>query len=169
MTGLERSAFAARCKDIGNRGFKASDWGYAVLAYQEGIRYLEYLPHDSEMQPLRFDHGGAQLNHLDKDMSLAVTLFSNLAAAFLKLQEPHEALKYAEKALRFDAAHAKALYRRGQALLALGEYSEALVAAEELLRKEPGNPDAASLKSAAALGAKVATQKEKALFSKMLS
>ena len=128
-------------------------------------------------------------------MSLAVTLFSNLAAAFLKLQEPHEALKYAEKALRFDAAHvpklqwkmgpplllnaigwwlrlpveAKALYRRGQALLALGEYSEALVAAEELLRKEPGNPDAASLKSAAALGAKVATQKEKALFSKMLS
>ena len=42
-------------------------------------------------------------------MALAVTLFSNLAAAFLKLEDPHQALCYAEKALRFDEGHASKL------------------------------------------------------------
>jgi hypothetical protein len=35
------------------------------------------------MQPLPSDHGGAQ--RLEKDMALAVTIFSNLAATMLLL------------------------------------------------------------------------------------
>ena len=62
----------------------------------------------------------------------------------------------------------KSIFRRGQAFLGLGEFSEAAAAAEELLRREPASTDAAGLKSAAAQGAKAAKQKEKALFSKML-
>ncbi|CAE7422520.1 PPID [Symbiodinium natans] len=167
MTPSERWAFACRCKEIGNRGFKASDWEYAMLAYQEGLRYLEYVPHGREMQPVPgLDHGGAE--QLDKDMSLAVTLFSNLGAVSLKLEDPHQALHYTEKALRFDAAHVKSHFRRSQAFLALGEHSQALAAAEEVLRQEPKNAEAVGLKSAAAQGLQIARRKEKALFSKML-
>ena len=45
-----------------------------------------------------------------KDMSLAVTLFSNLGAVSLKLEDPHQALHYTEKALRFDAAHVSKMH-----------------------------------------------------------
>ena len=62
----------------------------------------------------------------------------------------------------------KALFRRGQALLALGEHSDALATAEELLRKDPKNPEAVGLKSAAATAIQAAKKKEKVLFSKML-
>ncbi|CAE7670625.1 FKBP65 [Symbiodinium sp. CCMP2592] len=167
MTPAERSAFAVRCKEIGNRAFKASEWDYAMLAYQEGLRYLEYVPHDHEMQPIPgLDHGGQE--QLDKDMSLASILFSNLAAVALKLDDPRQALHYAENALRFDMTHVKALFRRGQALLALGEHFDALATAEELLRKDPKNPEAVGMKSAAATAIQAAKKKEKALFSKML-
>ena len=39
-------------------------------------------------------------------MSLASILFSNLAAVALKLDDPRQALHYAENALRFDMTHA---------------------------------------------------------------
>lgn len=43
----------------------------------------EFVPHDPQMQPLPSDHGGQ--HHLEKDMALAVTIFSNLAATLLHL------------------------------------------------------------------------------------
>ena len=46
MTVVERSAFAAKCEGIGNRGFQAEDWAYAIHAYEEGIRYLQFQPCD---------------------------------------------------------------------------------------------------------------------------
>eukprot|EP00913_Durusdinium_trenchii_P030408 g28484.t1 len=157
MTCEERSAFAQKCKDIGNRGFQAGDWDYAAVAYQEGVRYLEYVPHTSEMQPKPgFDHGGEE--RLNQDMALAVTLFSNLAATMLKMDEPQEALEYAEKALRFDEHHAKALFRRGQALLALGEASAAAETAARLAATAPR--EAAKLKSLADQLDKEAKKKE---------
>ena len=53
-------------------------------------------------------------------------------------------------------------------MLALGEHSDALATAEELLRKDPKNPEAVGLKSAAATAIQAAKKKEKVLFSKML-
>ncbi|CAK0788171.1 unnamed protein product [Prorocentrum cordatum] len=77
MTQQERSDFALRCKEVGNRGFKAGEWDYAILSYQEGLRYLQYAPHDAEFQPDRsFDHGGEA--GLARDMALAVDLYNNL-------------------------------------------------------------------------------------------
>ncbi|CAJ1376063.1 unnamed protein product [Effrenium voratum] len=163
MTALERAAFAERCREIGSRGFKAGDWQYAALAYSEGLRYLEYEPHDGEMQPdPSFDHGGKA--QLDKDMALAVTLFSNLAAVTLKLEEPRDALDYAEKALRFDPRHAKAALHRANALLALGDYQAAKAAAQAL---EP--EISAKVAAQAERALREAKRQEKAFFSKMLN
>ncbi len=52
----------------------------------------EFVPHDAQMQPLPSDHGGQ--HHLEKDMALAVTIFSNLAATLLHLgwSSPHRKL-----------------------------------------------------------------------------
>ncbi|CAL1139827.1 unnamed protein product [Cladocopium goreaui] len=165
MTAEERSAFAEKCKGIGNRGFQAGDWDYAVVAYQEGIRYLEFVAHDQQMQPLPSDHGGAQ--RLEKDMALAVTIFSNLAATMLKMDEPSEALGYAEKALRFDPKHVKSLFRMGQAHLALGNFDAVHLTAKELEEQE--QEEAAKLIKMAEHGAAVAKRKQKALFTKMMS
>ena len=165
MTTEERSEFAEKCKNIGNRGFQAGDWDYAVLAYQEGIRYLEFVPHDPQMQPLPSDHGGQ--HHLEKDMALAVTIFSNLAATLLKMDEPMDALEYAEKALRFDPKHVKSLFRRGQAHLALGNFAAVTETAKELEFYQ--EQEAANLRKLAERGSAEAKRKEKALFAKMMS
>ena len=134
-------------------------------------------------------HMGRSSKHWAKDMSLASSLFSNLAAVALKLDDHRQALQYAREraALRHDpcalaalaaglsiepaswlSPQVKALFRRGQALLALGEHSDALATAEELLRKDPKNPEAVGLKSAAATAIQAVKKKEKVLFSKML-
>ena len=50
-------------------------------------------------------HMGRSSKHWAKDMSLASSLFSNLAAVALKLDDHRQALQYAENALRFDMTH----------------------------------------------------------------
>eukprot|EP00931_Biecheleriopsis_adriatica_P124210 TRINITY_DN99318_c0_g1_i1.p1 TRINITY_DN99318_c0_g1~~TRINITY_DN99318_c0_g1_i1.p1 ORF type:complete len:210 (-),score=57.78 TRINITY_DN99318_c0_g1_i1:51-680(-) len=166
MTAEERSQFAAKCKDIGNGGFKKGDWEYANFAYQEGIRYLQYMPYDSQWAPKAdFDHGGE--DHLKKDSALAVTLFSNLAATMLKMDQPQQALGHSRNALAFEPNHVKSLFRAGQAHLALGEHELALEAADRILELEPGNSEATKLKGSAQRCEKMAREKQKAMCSKM--
>merc|ERR1719352_2181754 len=141
MTIIERSAFAAKCKDIGNRGFKEGDWAYAVLAYQEGIRYLQWQPCTKDGQEMPgYDHGGEE--QVTSDMKLACMLFTNLAAPQLKMGEAREAMVSCSRALDFDPSNIKALYRMGQAQLALGDYDALLQSVEGLLTLEPDNADA---------------------------
>lgn len=106
MTVEERSAFAAKCKDIGNRGFKTGEWEYAALAYEEGLRYLQFAPGEQGCVDTNFDHGGAE--RLANDATMVAALSLNLAAVMLKIGEERRAVELCSQALSFDATSAKA-------------------------------------------------------------
>eukprot|EP00929_Paragymnodinium_shiwhaense_P017260 TRINITY_DN126333_c0_g1_i1.p1 TRINITY_DN126333_c0_g1~~TRINITY_DN126333_c0_g1_i1.p1 ORF type:complete len:204 (-),score=53.27 TRINITY_DN126333_c0_g1_i1:93-704(-) len=166
MTAEERSKHALKCKEIGNGGMKTGDWVYALFAYQEGIRYLEYAPGREGRIAPEFDHGGAE--QLQRDQDLLVLLCINCAAALLKLGEESRAINYCMQALVFEPANIKAIFRAGQAHLALGNFSPAADAAKRVLELEPSNRDALQLQRTAEAKLKASEKQEKALFSKML-
>ncbi|XP_029966704.1 inactive peptidyl-prolyl cis-trans isomerase FKBP6 [Salarias fasciatus] len=94
-------------------------------------------------------------------------LYLNLSLTELRLDSPHKALKYSNKALEIDSANTKALYRSGQAYLELGEYESAyrnLVAAQA---KKPFDCDINKLLKAAATRYKDSLDKEKDMCLKM--
>lgn len=65
----------------------------------------------------------------------------NLAAARIKLGEPKEALEQCSKAVDIDASSVKALYRRGQASLMLGDIEAARSDLMDAAKREPQNKD----------------------------
>mmetsp|Transcript_28663 Transcript_28663/g.72647 ORF Transcript_28663/g.72647 Transcript_28663/m.72647 type:complete len:216 (-) Transcript_28663:87-734(-) len=166
MTVQERSAFATRCKEIGNRGFKAGDWAYSALAYEEGLRYLQYEPGKEGVPDSKFDHGGA--DRLENDMRLVLSFFLNLAAVMLKVGEDRRAEKFCSQAIAFDADNIKAHFRRAQALLAQGDYEGALRDVARVLELDPTNREVAAVQRSAEAGLRNAVQQEKAMFAKML-
>lgn len=68
-----------------------------------------------------------------------MTCYSNIAQCQLKLNRPEEGLEYCNKALATDNMHVKSLFRKGQALLQLKHYDEALNCFEKSLRLDPTN------------------------------
>ena len=66
-------------------------------------------------------------------------LFSNRALARLNLGKAEEALTDGESAVKADPKYVKGHWRKGQALLALKSYKDALKAFEDGLELEPGN------------------------------
>lgn len=72
---------------------------------------------------------------------LLVSVHLNLALVYLKVAPVHyyEAKDHATQALKFDASNIKGLFRRGQALLGLGEPELALQDFQQVLETEPHN------------------------------
>lgn len=72
---------------------------------------------------------------------LLVSAHLNLSLVYLKVTPAHhyEAKDHATKALKFDENNVKGLFRRGQALLGLGEADAALVDFQKVVEKEPQN------------------------------
>ena len=67
-------------------------------------------------------------------------LYSNRSAARLKIAgEKQKALSDAERAVQLDPKYAKAHFRKGQALRALGDAAKAVEAMEEVLKLEPSD------------------------------
>lgn len=97
----------AQLKDAGNALFTTKDWVGAAEAYTRALGR---------------DEGASS------DSSLTVTLLSNRAAARLKLLDFDGALADADSTLALCPTHAKAAFRRGQALLGLHRYSDAAAA-----------------------------------------
>lgn len=76
---------------------------------------------------------------LAKELLLSIHL--NLALVYLKVTPAHhfEAKDHALKALKFDENNVKGLFRKGQALLGLGEAEEALKDFQKIVEAEPQN------------------------------
>ncbi|KAJ8723618.1 hypothetical protein PYW07_007598 [Mythimna separata] len=82
-----------------------------------------------------------------KDMvELKVKLYNNLAHCQLQHEEYEATLELCEKALKFDPANVKALYRKCSAHSGLHMYEDAWTDIQEALRLEP-NDKAAQLKA----------------------
>jgi tetratricopeptide (TPR) repeat protein len=70
----------------------------------------------------------------------------DLAAALMNLGRSDDALQELDRVLEKDAAHKKALFNKGLALMQAGRSGEAMVVWESLLKRYPDDPQLAGLK-----------------------
>lgn len=154
---------AADCKEYGNKAFKGGDAALALDKYQKGLRYLN---EDTELDE-------APADVAKQSAALRFTLNNNSAMMNLKLESWQEAEHAAANALAVsgttDAEKAKALYRRGVALIKMKDEDAAIQALEQAQKLVPGdaaiNKELESVKKAAA--ARLA--KEKAAYKKFFA
>ncbi|XXH03689.1 Vacuolar protein sorting-associated protein 62 [Hypoxylon texense] len=155
---------AADCKDYGNKAFKAGDVLGGLEKYQKGLRYINEEPEIKEDE--------------DKDLrqkldALRFTLNCNSALLNLKIENWEEAERSAAAALAVggisDAEKAKALYRRGVALVKLKDEDAAVAALEQAKKLVPG--DAAVTKELDTVKKQAAARlaKEKAAYKKFFT
>ena len=120
-----------RAREEGNTCFKAKKWADARKAY---TRALDFCPSDA-------------------------SLLTNRAAAALRAGDARAALVDASTAVAHNKEWVKGHFRRGQALVALGDLSGAAAAHEEAARLGAGT-DASKELSAAAKAARAAADEE---------
>ncbi|KAK9365235.1 cyclophilin-like domain-containing protein [Lipomyces kononenkoae] len=118
-------------KDIGTALFKGAKFDKALEKHDKALRYLNYFsPDPKEDIALQFD-------------KLKIAILLNTALIYLKLNEPHEAIKSADNALYVDGItdtdRAKALYRRGVGHLRTKNEESAVTSFEEALKLAPGD------------------------------
>ncbi|KAF9919450.1 hypothetical protein FBU30_011017 [Linnemannia zychae] len=149
-------ALAKKKKDQGNAFFKAGENGPAAQAYKEGADQLK-------------DMAGATPEQLQESGPLRLTLLSNLAAAYLKLNENGKAVDACLQALKIQDDHVKVIYRLAQAYLGMSEFEDAKKVAQRGLEVAPA--DATFTNQLKVIAAKQAAfkNKEKAAYSKMFS
>eukprot|EP00759_Apiculatamorpha_spiralis_P021138 PhF_6_TR2616/c0_g1_i1/m.4414/K05864/PPID, CYPD; peptidyl-prolyl isomerase D len=98
-------------KKYGNDAFKKNEFELAVTKYLKGIRYAKSIPSTSAIAQVINDK--------------LVACYSNAAFCYLQLQNWTEARKMAETLLSINPKHTKGLFRCGQALMKLQEFSAA--------------------------------------------
>jgi len=154
---------ASDCKEFGNKAFKSGDILTGLEKYQKGLRYLNEEP----------DLSSASEETKAKLSALRFTLNCNSALLNIKLEAWEDAERSAASALAVsgvsDAERAKALYRRGVALIKLKDEDEAIKALEEARKLVPS--DAAVIKELDAVKKQAAARvaKEKAAYKKFFS
>lgn len=114
MTFEQRVEAADVRRERGNARFKAGDDEGALREYDIALSYLT--------DDLMFQVEG---HHRTYALSVRIPIFSNKAAALLRICRHDEAIEAASLVLAEDKANAKALFRRGKARLALGRAAEA--------------------------------------------
>jgi FK506-binding protein 4/5 len=148
----ERIEQAKIFKEKGTNYFKASKFTLAVKMYKKIIDYL-----GSQKDPkFREEMDG---------LILAANL--NLSLCYLKMDDNFEAKDSATAALKIDPDNVKALFRKGQALLKLGEPKQAADHFAHCLQLDPGNTAAQSQQVLCAKTLKEQLQKEKKVYANM--
>jgi len=172
MSSEERAAHAMKMKEEGTAAFKVGDMATAVNRWEDGVQYLTFDP----SQDFGCSHGGCDdaacgaaepLALSDDDKKTVVALLNNCAMAKLKLGDEDSAKFDCNKVLEYDATNVKALFRRSQAELAMGEYSKCAESTARILELDPQNKEAEQLRRKAKDDEKKSKQKEKAMYSKM--
>ncbi|XP_021738478.1 peptidyl-prolyl cis-trans isomerase CYP40-like [Chenopodium quinoa] len=143
-------------KSLGNEHFKKQDYKMALRKYRKAQRYLD----------LCWEKDG-----VDEEKSAALRkiksqIFTNSSACKLKLGDLKGALLDTEFAMR-DEDNAKALFRQGQAHMALNDIDAAVISFKKALDLEPN--DAGIKRELAAARKKIVDRRdrEKKAFSKM--
>ncbi|CAH2007241.1 unnamed protein product [Acanthoscelides obtectus] len=133
-------------KEKGTNYFKAGKFQLALKLYKRIVSYLE---HSSEKD----------VDNDRKAVLLAAHL--NIALCCLKLKDNFEAKSAAEAALKLDPNNEKALFRRGQALLGVGEAEDASKHFSRCLEIDPNNTAAKAQLAVCTKTLKEQLQKEK--------
>ncbi|VUZ40902.1 unnamed protein product [Hymenolepis diminuta] len=138
----ERFEISNRKRERGNFYFRREDYQHALSCYSTA---LEILLKKSKL-PVSEPFSGEKFN---EEMSrkptptdaqirdLEIKLKNNMAASQLKLLAYTATIGSCNEVLLLDPTNIKALYRKAQALEAVGEFTEAIEAYEEGLRHHP--------------------------------
>ncbi|XP_034828550.1 FK506-binding protein 59 isoform X1 [Maniola hyperantus] len=146
-------------KESGTNFFKDTKYQLAIKKYKKVLSLIEDIPKstiDTEENKLKA-----------KDLLLSVYL--NLALVYLKVTPPHhyEARDNATKALNIDPSNVKGLFRRGQALLGMGEPEQALKDFQKVVEAEPQNKAAANQIVVCRTKLQQQKQREKSMYANM--
>ena len=117
-------------KEKGTNYFKQNKFNLAIEMYKKVDSYISY---DYEFK----DELKTERN------TILLATYLNLALCYLKTDENGKAKEFCNKALDISPNNEKALFRRGQANLALASPETALKDFEEVLKIEPKNVAAA--------------------------
>lgn len=154
---------AADCKEFGNKAFKAGDINVALEKYQKGLRYLNEDP-DLDNEP------ESTKEQMD---ALRISLNNNSAHMNLKLGAWDEVVRAADNALEVesisDKDKAKALFRRGYALMRLKDEDGALESLEQAKKLAPEDAAITTELAAVKKAAAARLAKEKAAYKKFFS
>ncbi|TDH00284.1 hypothetical protein EPR50_G00186780 [Perca flavescens] len=141
-------------RSFGNRCFNQSRYDNAKDRYKQATKLLGN----------RETQSGAEAEAIKTAL---LPLYLNLSLTELRLDSPHKALKYGNKALEIDSANTKALFRCGQAYLELHEYESAQGCLVTAQAKKPFDCDINNLLRKVAICYKDSLDKQKDLYSKM--
>lgn len=118
LTIAEKVEQAIPLKDEGNALFKANDIANAISKYLMATQLLS-------------NTFGAEGSEKESIADLNVSLWSNLAAAYLKVKQAKKAEEACEKVLEWNPTHAKAVYRLSQAEVGLRQFDQAVKVLED--------------------------------------
>ncbi|CAG01803.1 unnamed protein product, partial [Tetraodon nigroviridis] len=141
-------------RSFGNRSFKQSHYENAKNHYKMAVTLLGNRETQSDAER-------------EKVNTALLPLYLNLSFTELRLDRPHKALKYGNKALEINSDSTKALFRCGQAYMELQEYQSAKECLISAQAKRPFDSDINNLLKKVATCYKDSLDKEKNLCSKM--
>lgn len=158
LYGLEedqRVEHCARRKEVGTHFFQQGLWHRALRRYQHVTSNLTYLDHWKNDVARR------------EALVLRRACHLNAAACSLKLEAWREAELSCDEVLREEPDNVKALFRRGQALKALGEFREAERNFRKVLEADKDNKEAARMLVKLRQSVKSEVEQQKEMFSRM--
>ncbi|XP_063351306.1 inactive peptidyl-prolyl cis-trans isomerase FKBP6 [Pelmatolapia mariae] len=141
-------------RSFGNRFFNQNRYYNAKDRYKQAMMLLGNRETQSDSEKERIK-------------TALLPLYLNISLAELRLERPHKALKYGNKALEIDSANTKALFRCGQAYLELHEYASAQCCLTSAQAQKPFDSDINNLLRKVTMCYKDSLDKEKDLYSKM--
>lgn len=116
-------------KNFGNEHYKKQDYRMAIRKYRKALRYLDICWEKEDIDE-------------EKSLSLRKTksqIFTNSSACKLKLGDLKGALLEADFAIREGENNVKALFRQGQAYMALNDIDSAVQSFKKALDLEPND------------------------------
>jgi len=132
----ENVAASTQRKEKGNACFKAGKYERALKQYKKGADDMEYEV-ERKKKPADLKEAFDENFH-----SLFVTLYANMAMAYLKIKDLDKGIEAATKALQYEPQHLKALCRRAQCFAQSERYDSALEDCESALAIDKKNSTA---------------------------
>jgi tetratricopeptide (TPR) repeat protein len=141
-------ATARQLKQEGNSFVAQQDYQKALSKYTKIFAYINGLTDHPSMASVLANSSPGLDASLPKPTSpqiaevaeLKLAANSNIALCYLKLRRPEKAIQFATEVLKGDANNLKALFRRGQAYLDLGDIDNASKDLDAALKLAPSDP-----------------------------
>lgn len=156
LNAKEKMEHADKAKEIGNTFFKKNDFPRAIRRYERALKFFESTDKWTE----------EELSEGRKRKSL---LNANLAMVYLKTKQYRKAEEVATNSLKDDDNNVKGLFRRGTALIELGEWERAERDLKRCIALEPTNTSAIDAHKRLKTLQHQQNEKEKSIYAKMFA